>query len=237
MKLYRILAIFEKDMKEFMRNMSLFTMILLPIVMSLLFSNINVGDQENGLPLQIVLIIVGVTYSAIAYNSMATMIAEENEKDTLRGLVQSPATLLDIILGKSLVAFLMSSLSLVISLAIAGALSVFSFTTVIAALLLLMFFLGLGIAVGLIVKSVATTAVYTMPIMFIFGMSQYIEFIITDPNHLSRKIFNYLPIYQLYFIAKGENILQSFIILLVWLVLVLIVVFYAFKKQSKDDNN
>ena len=30
----------------------------------------------------------------------ATMMAEENEKDTLRGLVQSPASLIDIILGK-----------------------------------------------------------------------------------------------------------------------------------------
>lgn len=97
MKIYRIAEIFEKDIKEFMRNMSLFTMILLPIVMSLVFSNINVGNRDLGLSLEIILMIVGLTYSAIAYSSMAIMIAEENENDTLRGLVQSPATLLDII--------------------------------------------------------------------------------------------------------------------------------------------
>lgn len=97
MKIYRLAEIFEKDIKEFMRNMSLFTMILFPIVMSLVFSNINVGNRDLGLSLEIILMIVGLTYSAIAYSSMAIMIAEENEKDTLRGLVQSPATLLDII--------------------------------------------------------------------------------------------------------------------------------------------
>ena len=74
---------------------------------------------------------------------------------------------------------------------------------IIALILLLLFFLGLGIAVGLSVKSVATTAVYTMPIMFIFGMSQYVEFIVTDPNSIVRKVFNYLPIYQVFFIEEG----------------------------------
>lgn len=80
MKAHRILAIFKKDMKEFMRNMSLFTMILLPIVMALLFSNINMGVEGQGLPLEIILMIIGMTFSAISYNTMATMIAEENEK-------------------------------------------------------------------------------------------------------------------------------------------------------------
>lgn len=235
MKAHRILAIFEKDMKEFMRNMSLFTMILLPIVMALLFSNINMGVEGQGLPLEIILMIIGMTFSAISYNTMATMIAEENEKETLRGLVQSPATLLDIILGKSLVASLMTLVSLIISLAICQSLTNWSFAAIIATLLLLMFFLCLGIAVGLTVKSVATTAVYTMPIMFIFGMSQYIEFIIIDPSHPARKIFNFLPIYQLYFIAQGKNVGQAFLILIIWLVLIFSLVIYAFKRQAKDD--
>ena len=233
MKLHRVLAIFEKDLKEFMRNMSLFTMILLPIIMALLFTNIGGGIED--LPLEIIFILIGMTFSAISYNTMATMMAEENEKDTLRGLVQSPASLIDIILGKSLVTILMTLISLGISLAICDAITSWSFMGIIALILLLLFFLGLGIAVGLSVKSVATTAIYTMPIMFIFGVSQYVEFIVTDPNSIVRKVFNYLPIYQVFFIEEGQPPFKPLMILLVWVILVFIIVFWTFKKRSKDD--
>lgn len=233
MKLHRVFAIFEKDLKEFMRNMSLFTMILLPIIMALLFTNIGGGSEE--LPLEIIFMLIGMTFSAISYNTMATMMAEENEKDTLRGLVQSPASLTDIILGKSLVTILMTLISLGISLAICDALTSWSFMGIVALILLLLFFLGLGIAVGLSVKSVATTAVYTMPIMFIFGMSQYVEFIVMDPSSIVRKVFNYLPIYQVFFIEDGQSPLKPLMILLAWVILVFIIVFWTFKKRSKDD--
>lgn len=48
------------------------------------------------------------------------MMAEENEKKTLRGLIQSPASLADILIGKSLVVGLFTLVSLIISLAILG---------------------------------------------------------------------------------------------------------------------
>lgn len=134
MKLHRVLAIFEKDLKEFMRNMSLFTMILLPIIMALLFTNIGGGIED--LPLEIIFILIGMTFTVISYNTMATMMAEENEKDTLRGLVQSPASLIDIILGKSLVTILMTLISLGISLAICDAITSWSFMGIIALILL-----------------------------------------------------------------------------------------------------
>ena len=61
------------------------------------------GGENEELPVFLLYIVVGTTYSAVTSSAMMTMIAEENEKKTLRGLIQSPASMMDIIIGKSLV--------------------------------------------------------------------------------------------------------------------------------------
>ena len=98
MNMTRVMAIFEKDFKEFMKNMMLFTSALIPIIMALFFTRVGGGEVE--LPPEMLAIIAGVVFSAVTFSAVMTMIAEENEKDTLRGLLQSPATIIDIILKK-----------------------------------------------------------------------------------------------------------------------------------------
>src|SRR5690625_6331515 len=105
MNITRMMAIFEKDYKEFMRNMMLFTSVLIPVVLAAFFG--RMGADAGTLPNELVIIIVGVVFTSVTFSGMMTMMAEENEKDTLRGLVQSPASVLDIIAGKSLVFALM----------------------------------------------------------------------------------------------------------------------------------
>src|SRR5699024_2685702 len=114
MNMSRVAAIFEKDLKEFMRNMMLFTSVLIPIVLEAFFGRIDGG--AGGVPNEMVIIIAGVVFTAVTFSSMMTMMAEENEKDTLRGLLQSPATIIDIIAGKSAVITLMTIISLVVSI-------------------------------------------------------------------------------------------------------------------------
>src|SRR5699024_9542891 len=99
MNMTRVAAIFEKDFKEFMRNMMLFTSVLIPIVLAAFFGRID--GAEGGVPNEMVIIIVGVVFTAVTFSSMMTMMAEENEKDTLRGHLQSPATTIDNMTRKS----------------------------------------------------------------------------------------------------------------------------------------
>lgn len=238
MKMNRVLAIFEKDFKEYFRNMSLFTTMILPIFMALLFANINLGVEAESsatLPTEIVYLVIGMTFAAVMYNGMATMMSEENEKGTLRGLIQSPATLTDIIVGKSLVVVLMTFVSLIVSIVIMTGLASWPFRSIIGILLLGLFFLALGLVVGLLVKSVATTAVYTMPIMFIFGFTPYIEFIVQNPEHTARRIADKFPLYQAMNIHQEINVASSFVILTGWVVAALLLTVWAFKKRSKDD--
>lgn len=226
----RIMAIFEKDLKEFTRNMMLFTTILLPIFLSFMYSRMG----EEVLPPMIVYLVVGVAYAGILCSGIMAMMAEENEKNTLRGLIQSPASMVDILVGKSLVVMLMTAVSLIISLLIMNAGLEWSLASIAGLLLLALFFLNVGIAVGLTVDSVATTSVYLLPVMFIFGFTPMIELIVQDPEHFARQIADYLPIYQNIAIHEGETV-APLLILVAWTLVSFLYVTWSFRKRMSDE--
>ncbi|SDK99691.1 ABC transporter permease [Lacicoccus qingdaonensis] len=233
MNITRVAAIFEKDFKEFMRNMMLFTSVLIPVVLAAFFGRMDGG--EGGVPDEIVIIIVGVVFSAVTFSSMMTMMAEENEKDTLRGLLQSPASIIDIIAGKSAVITLMTIISLVASIMLVEADGFWSMENIAGLILLGIFFLNLGIGIGLLVKSVATTSVYLIPIMFLFGFTPYIEFLVTDEGHIARQIAECFPLYQNLYILNGDGGAAEYLILLAWVAVSFGIVIWAFNRRKSDD--
>src|SRR5699024_2684439 len=105
MNMKRIGAIFEKDLKDFMKNMMLMLMPVVPIVLSLFYRQLCAGEE---MPLQMIYIIIGVIFSTVTANCIMAMMAEEKEKKTLKGLIMSPASFADVIIGKSLVTGLMT---------------------------------------------------------------------------------------------------------------------------------
>src|SRR5690625_3050705 len=163
------MAIFEKDMKDFTKNtMVMFTPIM-PILLATLYSRFN--DGVDGVSYELIYIIIGITFSTVSTGLMMMIMAEEKEKNTLRGLMMSPASFVDIIVGKSLVTTLLTVVTFVISFLIFDPSSLVDFSVILSSLLLFVFFLLLGIGVGLFVKSVGTTTIYTLPIMLIFGFT------------------------------------------------------------------
>ncbi|MCM2676357.1 ABC transporter permease [Alkalicoccobacillus plakortidis] len=231
MNTQRIAAIFEKDYKDFMKNTVLLVTAALPIVMALLYSQI--GDGEAAVFL--VYMIIGITFSAVTSNMIITMMAEENEKKTLRGLIQSPASFFDIIIGKSLVTTIVTFVALAISLVITGFDPLLNVRAIIGVLLLFMFFLLLGIGIGLYAKSVASTYVYIMPIMFLFGFTPMLlnlEFFVN--NEIAATIIEYVPIMQ----AIGIHDTNSWLplgVISIWVLVAAIVVYICFKKTTTDD--
>src|SRR5699024_10330673 len=106
----------------------------------------------------------------------------------------------------------------------------------IAGLILLgIFFLNLGIGIGLLVKSVATTSVYLIPIMILFGFTPYIEFLITDERDITRRVEEFFPLYQNLFILNGDGGMAEFLILLAWIAVSFVIVLWAFNKRKSDD--
>src|SRR5690625_4850328 len=194
MNAQRIMAIFEKDVKDFLKNTSLIFMPALPIILALLYSQMG-GDEE--MPLFIVYLVVGTAFAVIPAGCMMIMMAEENEKKTLRGLTLSPASFGDIIIGKSLVTLLLTFVSLLVSLLLIGIEPFMNVRALIGLCLLFMFFLFLGIGVGLFVKTVGMTSAYLMPIMFLFGFTPIIELFNLNKNSIALKVADMMPVPQL----------------------------------------
>ncbi|WP_373894040.1 ABC transporter permease [Virgibacillus natechei] len=231
MHIRRISAIFEKDIKDFMKNMMLLMMPVIPIVLALLYDRMG-GDEE--VPIVLLYIIIGVTYSAVTSSTIMTMIAEENEKKTLRGLIQSPASMMDIIIGKSLVTGLITFVSLIVSLVILDIGPFLNFKAILGLLLLFLFFLFLGIGVGLFTKSIASTSFYIMPIMFLFGFTPMIQMLRLDENSIAIQIFDTFPIMQGIEIHDTTSWLPLGIIA-IWLVAAAVFMYVCFKKTMTDD--
>lgn len=231
MNVQRIHAIFEKDIKDFMKNMMLITMPFIPIVLSLMYTRFSDGGV---LPISMLYIIVGATYSAVTSSIMMTMMAEENEKKTLRGLVQSPASYVDILVGKSLVVALVSFTSLLISLLIVGIDPFLNLKDVIALLLLFIFFLLLGIGIGLFSKSVASTSAYIMPVMFLFGFTPMLEALGIAKESAVSQVASVFPLMQAIHVHENNSWISLGIIAL-WSMGAAIFAYICFKKTNTDD--
>ncbi|SFL61777.1 ABC-2 type transport system permease protein [Gracilibacillus orientalis] len=231
MNTQRIGAIFEKDLKDFMKNMMLLMMPIIPIVLALIYSRLG-GDE--GLPIPMLYLIVGVTFSSVTASCMMTMMAEENEKKTLRGLMLSPASFLDIIIGKSLVVGLMSLVALAISLFLVGIEPFLNVQATIGLILLFLFFLFLGIGIGLFTKSIASTSAYLMPVMFLFGFTPMIDFLVLGEDNIAITIADLFPVMQL-IKMHDTNSWTSIGIVAIWAIGAALFTYICFKKSRTDD--
>lgn len=231
MHIQRIKAIFEKDLKDFMRNTMLLFMPVLPIFLSFFYARLGGGEE---IPLMIVYLVVGVTFSAVTTGNIMMMMAEENEKKTLRGLILSPASFADIIIGKSLVTGLLTLFSLVVSLLIMGIEPFLHIQAMLGLVFLFFFFLFLGIGVGLFVKSVGITTVYLMPIMFLFGFTPMIDFMGFSEESLTMKIANSFPIPQLIGMSESGSWLPIGVVA-IWMIAAALFAFICFRKARMDE--
>lgn len=230
MKMNRVMAIAEKDFKEFMRNMMLLTMPILPIVMSLIFSKTPL-QGEGGKSLAILMI--AICLGAVLTGTMMTMIAEEKEKNTLRGLVNSPASMLDILIGKSLVVSFFTIITIFISLIIIDVSVLTNGKMIIGFILLFLFFLFIGIAIGLAVKNVSETSVYYLPVLFLFAMAPTFSNMGFDKDNFFVKINSYSPTAQYDLLAQNNDI-KHIIIIGIWTLISFIITAFLFKKNSID---
>ncbi|MBU9724274.1 MULTISPECIES: ABC transporter permease [Bacillaceae] len=231
MNTQRISAIFEKDLKDFMKNMMLLMMPIIPIVLAVVYSRLGEGEE---LPLVVIYIVVGVIFSAVTTSIMMTMMAEENEKKTLRGLMLSPASFLDIIIGKSLVTGLMTLITLVISFSIIGFGPILNIYTIIGLFLLFLFFLFLGIGIGLFSKSIASTSAYMMPVMFLFGFTPMIEFLGLPEGSFGLKLADNFPLMQVMKVSDTGSWLPLGVVT-IWVIGAALFTLICFKKTKTDD--
>ncbi len=110
----RIQAILVKDYKEFIRNYAVSIMVFLPLILAFLYNKMGVsGIDTYFLP-------INLGFTAVTTFVQCCLIAEEKEKNTLRSLMLSPATLADILIGKGLLVFIISAVTIGLSIFLVG---------------------------------------------------------------------------------------------------------------------
>lgn len=182
-----------------------------------------------------------INFSMITVGSFVqcSLIAEEKEKNTLRGLMLSPASTLEILGGKSLLSLIATMIIVVIGAFFTGYQPEHMVVMAIAILFSSFFFIGLGTLLGLLAKSVMEASVIILPFMFIFGFGSM--FMMFAEKYPILKVIDYTPNMQLMDIAvKMESgvglggVWLNFSIIALWIIAVFALTAVVFKKRKMD---
>ena len=231
MKMNRLTALFEKELKETWRNPSVYLMPLLVIGLTLLY-HFMLNEMETNKEQKIFFIVLIINFSFIMCNTPITLqsIAEENDKKTLIGLIQTPTTMLEILLSKALLGIILSVIISVISLLLLGQSFSINWSGFVSLLLLLIFYTCLGILAGLLSNTIGKSQFYNFIIIFLFGMAQMKMFL--DTNEIIDKILSFVPS-NLVFTLLLEEEANNLIYLSIWVISIVILTIMTYRKRSK----
>ncbi|MDN4495186.1 ABC transporter permease [Ureibacillus aquaedulcis] len=233
MNLTRIHAIFMKDYKEFSRNYAVSTMVLLPLIMALIYNQTGIESMQGYfLP-------VNPAFVAVTSFVQCCLIAEEKERNTLRSLMLSPATLFDILLGKSLLVFTISAITIILSVYLVGYNPANWLILGMALFLSAVFYIGLGTLCALFTKTILEASVAILPIMLIFSFGPFA--LQLSGKYPILQIAEWLPSAQIILLAESieqaytaTDIMVPIITILVWSIITWFFTIVLYKKTMVD---
>ncbi len=229
----RVNAILIKDYKDFSRNFAVSTILIFPPILAAIYGRMGVDTIES------YYMIFNMAFVMVAAFVQCCLIAEEKEKNTLRGLMLSPATTAEILSGKSLLSFFFTIFVIVLSSVLLDY-NPKNIGIVAAAIILSsLFYLGLGTLLGLYAKSVMEASILILPFIIIFSLGTVVTTLADKYPIL--KVAEYLPNIQLLEIAtKIENnagfgdALINLVIIAIWIIVVSGVTVIVFRKRMVD---
>ncbi|ATP38883.1 ABC transporter [Solibacillus sp. R5-41] len=230
----RIQAIFMKDYKEFSRNFAVSSVMLVPLVLALVYG------KSGSNSIQTYIFPINMTFSMVTAYMQACLIAEEKERNTLRSLMMSPASIADILLGKSVLVFIITAFILGFSMFLVGY-TPENIPVLVAALAVsTVFYIGVGIICGLYTKTVMEASLASLPVMIIFSLAPLAMQL--GETHIVYKIVQWLPSSQLLILAiqiyeqvPTMDLITPILVMFVWSVVAIIISVVLFKKRTKDE--
>ncbi|PPA70759.1 ABC transporter permease [Jeotgalibacillus proteolyticus] len=229
----RTMAIFQKDYKDMMKNLYVSTTIVLPLIMAAFYGRTGV-DTVDGY-----FLVFNMTFSVVAAYIQASLIAEEKEKNTLRGLMLSPASTGEIMAGKSLLSFVSTVIILFISAIFMRFQPADPAIIVTALVISTFFYIALGTLLGLVTRSVMEASVAILPVLLFFSFAPFATVFMDEYPIL--KIAEYLPNLQLVELGAAveagggfEDVWSNLLILISWTAALLVAVVVMYQKKMID---
>ncbi|TCI43086.1 MULTISPECIES: ABC transporter permease [unclassified Exiguobacterium] len=161
----RALAIFQKDYKDLSRNLFVSSTLIMPIFFAVFYSRLGDGGID------ITYFVFNIAFSLVAIFVQCALIAEEREKNTLRGLMLSPASTLDILIGKSALTFITTILIVIACAFLLDYSPANLFVISYAMIVLAFFYIAVGTIFGLMTKTVMEASLVVMLPFFFFSFS------------------------------------------------------------------
>ncbi|MCY8231500.1 ABC transporter permease [Priestia endophytica] len=228
----RIQAIFMKDWKDLMRNSYVLVTLALPLVFAIMYDRMGAGEVGALFAINFAFVIAGAFIQS-------AMVAEEKEKNTLRGLLLSPASIIEVFIGKSLLSAFATIFIIVGCILLSNyeipSLGLF----ILLSLINIITFIGIGTMLGLVSKTVMETSIIGMPILIVFGMASTIKAMMENETILN--IIEYLPSEQfssaLIELSKGAelgDITKNIAVLGVWAIVAVVATIITYKKRRFD---
>lgn len=229
----RVNAIFQKDFKDFSRNMAVSIVLFMPLFVAALYGRMGINTLDAHY------MIINLTFAMVATYVQCCLIAEEKEQNTLRGLMLSPASTVEILSGKSLLTFVLT----ITIVAIGALLSEYQpanlLMVALAILLSSFFYIALGTLLGLWAKSVMESSVIVLPVLGIFSFGSFL--LPLAEKYPVLKVVEYLPSVQLIEIAakveKGVGFSETaaqFGIIFIWTAAAAALTAGVYKKRMVD---
>lgn len=233
MNFSRIQAIFIKDYKEFSRNYAVSIMVLLPLIMAFIYNKTGVNNiQAYFLP-------INLAFTSVTAFVQCCLIAEEKERNTLRSLMLSPATLFDILLGKSLLVFSISAVTVLLSIFLVGYNPGNWIILGIALFLSIVFYTGLGTLGALFTKTILEASVVILPIILLFSFGPFLTALAENIPVL--KVAEWLPSTQIILLAESleasytlSDVLIPIMTILIWSIIIWLSTIFLYKKRMVD---
>ncbi|WP_413377383.1 ABC transporter permease [Alkalihalobacillus sp. 1P02AB] len=231
LSLKRIQTIFIKDYKDLMKNSYMLSTAIMPLLFAFLFGR---GEE-----VELIVSIVPITLAMVIVGSFvqAAMIAEEKEKNTLRGLLLSPLSTSEVFIGKSLLSAVLTAIM------IAGVILISGFPIpentllfIVAIFISLVIYIGIGTILGLMSRTVMETTVVGMPVLIIFGMSSLFRNFFE--SEWLYNILSYLPDGQFATLVlnlhQGLPVGENLVILGIWALVTIVITVLIYKRRRFD---
>ncbi|MED4954575.1 ABC transporter permease [Paenibacillus sp. FSL R5-0527] len=227
-------AIFVKDYKEFSRNYAISIILIFPILFAFLFR--SAGPSLPGA----IGFLLNISFVILTSLAQACLIAEEKERNTLRSLMMTPATTMDVLIGKSALVFVMSAVVVAISTYILGYEPASIGAFVAAIIFSIILYTAVGTICGLYSKTLLDATLSIMPVALVFTGAPW-GVLLADDFPIF-KVLEYAPSVQLVYLLNIRNIgfttgdlLKPLLIILAWTVVLTIVSVVLYQRRLKDE--
>jgi len=234
--LKRVRAIFMKDYKEFSRNYAVSLLLIFPIIIAfgLRSAPPELTNSTFGL-------VLNTSFVMLPSFAQACLIAEEKERNTLRSLMMTPATTMDVLVGKSTLVFVMSFVILAIATFLFGYEPANLWAFVAAIILSIILYTAAGTISGLFSRTVLEASFSIIPVLIVFTALPYGGMLLVDKFSIF-KALEFTPSIQLLRLLNIRNIgsttgdlLKPLLIILAWTVVLTIVSVILYKRRLKDE--